>query len=110
MTHSLPIDYISKDDIRLRAKGFLARYHPTGDVPIPIEGIVDRQLKWNLIPVSDLRRLIEIEGCMVSSMTEVRSIICSGTGSGTVWIHPCARNETCHSTSKSAQPAWKLRS
>lgn len=71
MTHSLPIEYLSNRDIQSRANQFLDRHHQTGDIPIPIEEIIELQLKLDIIPVSGLSSLHGTEGFITSDMTEI---------------------------------------
>lgn len=71
MTHSLPIEYLSKTNIQSRANQFLDRYHQTGGIPIPIEEIIELQLKLDIIPVSGLSSLHGTEGFITSDMTEI---------------------------------------
>lgn len=71
MTHSLPIEYLSKTNIQSRANQFLDRYHQTGGIPIPIEEIIELQLKLDIIPVSGLNSLHGTEGFITSDMTEI---------------------------------------
>jgi len=42
--------FISYDDTEEAADGFLAQYHPTGTVPIPIEEIVELRLGITIVP------------------------------------------------------------
>ena len=71
MTHSLPVEYLSNNEIQSRAKHFLDRHHPAGGIPIPIEEIIELQLKWDIIPVPGLRNAHGTEGFITSDMTEI---------------------------------------
>jgi hypothetical protein len=56
------IPYKNYEEIRKIANGFLAEYHPSGGIPVPIEDIVEFQLKLDIIPIPGLRKLIETDG------------------------------------------------
>ena len=53
------LDY---EQIRQRAESFLQRYHPSDEIPVPIEEIVEFQLGLNIIPVPGLRQVLDVEG------------------------------------------------
>jgi hypothetical protein len=54
--------FLKYEDIRTKADQFLAKYHPSGSIPVPIEEIVEFQLGWNIVPIPGLRRVVEVEG------------------------------------------------
>jgi Zn-dependent peptidase ImmA (M78 family) len=56
------IPYKNYEEIRKIATGFLAKYHPSGGIPIPIEEIIEFQLKLNIIPIPGLRNITNIDG------------------------------------------------
>jgi len=59
------------DQLRQSADAFLARYHPSKRVPIPIERIVDFDLGLNIVPVPGLEAAFEIVGFTSSDLTEI---------------------------------------
>ena len=48
--------YLSREDIRVRAEAFLDEYHPSREIPIPIEKIIDVDFGMDIIPTRDLER------------------------------------------------------
>jgi len=56
------IPVYSYKDLRKKADDFLHKHHPSGDIPIPIEEIVEFDFKINIVPVLGLQREFEVEG------------------------------------------------
>ena len=56
------IPRFSYEDLRKKADEFLLRYNPSGDIPVPIEEIVEFDFKINIVPVLGLQREFEVEG------------------------------------------------
>lgn len=56
------VPHLGYEQIRAYADGFLKRYHPEGKIPVPIEKIVEFQLKLDIIPLPGLQDAYEIEG------------------------------------------------
>lgn len=54
--------YHSYEDVRGQADAFLAKHHPAGTIPVPIEEIVEFQLSIDIVPMPDLHTLIETDG------------------------------------------------
>jgi len=50
----LEIPYFSYTDIGKRAQNFLTEYHPSFEIPIPIEEIVDVKLGLDIVPINNL--------------------------------------------------------
>lgn len=50
-------DHWTDDQLRKTAEGYLAKVHPTGELPIPIEDIIDIHEKIDIVPVQGLRDL-----------------------------------------------------
>lgn len=69
------IPFKDYDEIRKVANGFLAKYHPTGAIPVPIESIIDNQLKINIIPMPGLRNITNIEGADAFTYGDRSSIV-----------------------------------
>jgi hypothetical protein len=66
----LNVPYLSYDQIRDEADRFLKRYHQSSDIPVPIEEIIDLQLKIDIIPIPGLKRF-EIDAYITSDMTAI---------------------------------------
>jgi len=52
----------SYEDLRKRADEFLKEHHPSGNIPIPIEEIVEFDFGLNIVPILGLQREFEVEG------------------------------------------------
>jgi len=57
----VPRRYVRPEDLEGAAAGFLRRHHPTPDLPVPIEEIVEFDLGMNVIPLPNLYRDFQIE-------------------------------------------------
>jgi len=53
---------LSYNHLRELAEDFLGRFHPDRHIPLPIEDIVDRRLRMDIIPVRELQKRHGIEG------------------------------------------------
>lgn len=49
-----PVPRLSSDELRRHAREFLAKHHPKGTLPVPIEAIVEFQLGLDIVPVPGL--------------------------------------------------------
>ena len=56
------IPVYSYEDLRKKADDFLREHHLSGAIPVPIEEIVEFDLKINIVPVLGLQREYEVEG------------------------------------------------
>ncbi len=56
------IPVYSYEDLRKKADEFLREHHPSGNIPVPIEEIVEFDFKINIVPVLGLQREFEVEG------------------------------------------------
>jgi hypothetical protein len=56
------IPVYSYEDLRKKADDFLHKHHPSGDIPVPIEEIVEFDFGINIVPVLGLQREFEVEG------------------------------------------------
>ena len=54
--------FLSYEDINSRAESFLATHHPKLKLPVPIEEIVEFNLRMDIFPFPNLRRTFDIEG------------------------------------------------
>ncbi len=62
--------YYSYDDLRRQADKFLAAYHPTGTITVPIEQIVEFQFRIDIVPTAGLHQLLETDGFITSDLRE----------------------------------------
>ena len=68
----LEIGYITNGDIRQRAEDFLAEYHPSGEVPIPILEIVEFDMGIEMFPLPDAQK---IYGFMAALSNDLQTIV-----------------------------------
>jgi hypothetical protein len=62
---------LSYEDLREAADRFLAEHGVAGQVPVPIEEIVEFGLGINIIPLPGLHVSHEIDGFLSADMTEI---------------------------------------
>ena len=58
----LDIPYLTYSDIGKRAQTFLIEYHPSFEIPIPIEKIVDVKLGLDIVPINNLNKDFGLNG------------------------------------------------
>jgi hypothetical protein len=58
--------------LRELADDFLRRYHPTGDLPVPIERIVEFQFELDIVPVPGLKSEFDVDAFITSDLAEIR--------------------------------------
>jgi hypothetical protein len=56
------IPVYSYEDLRKKADKFLQDHHPSSNIPVPIEEIVEFDFEINIVPVLGLQREFEVEG------------------------------------------------
>ena len=61
----------SYEDLRRKADEFLAKHHPAGTIPVPIEEFVEFQLGMDIVPMPGLHTLIETDGFITSDLKEI---------------------------------------
>jgi hypothetical protein len=59
---------------RLRevAASFLKEHHPSGEIPIPIERIIEFRLHLDIVPVPGLKDEFDVDAFVTSDRTEIR--------------------------------------
>ena len=60
MTFDVP--YLSYDNVREYAKTFLEKYHPSPELPIPIEWIIESDLNLHIHSIENLYRIFKQSG------------------------------------------------
>ncbi len=63
--------FLSYDHLRQKADAFLREYHPSRELPVPIERIVDNQFKIDIVPEPGLRDVHEIDAFITSDFAEI---------------------------------------
>lgn len=67
----LDIPYFTYSDIRQRAQTFLAQYHPSLELPVPIEEIVDVKMGINIFPFPRLYKDHGLNGFLSRDRTTI---------------------------------------
>jgi hypothetical protein len=65
------VPHLPYEKIREAAGSFLRTYHPRATIPVPIEDIVEFQLRLDIVPVPGLRHAFEIDGFTTSDGREI---------------------------------------
>ncbi|TSC85792.1 MAG: hypothetical protein G01um10147_1068 [Microgenomates group bacterium Gr01-1014_7] len=68
---SLPIQRLSYKRIGDIASQFLAKYHPSFSLPIPIEEIAESKLNLKIIEEMNLKKDYDIDGFLTSDLTRI---------------------------------------
>ncbi len=71
MLEDFLISWFTYDDLRTHANEFLKKYHPENNLPIPIEEIIEFQLKLNIIPTPGLKNNYDIDGWITSDLSSI---------------------------------------
>jgi hypothetical protein len=58
----VPREYVAPEELEAIAQKFLREHHPTLELPIPIEEIVEFELGLDIVPVPNLFRDFRVEG------------------------------------------------
>ena len=61
----------SYDEIRNHANHFLKQYHPSIEIPVPIEEIAEFQMGLNIVPIPGLLRTFDVDGFTSSDLSNV---------------------------------------
>lgn len=71
MATKLKIPYHSYKDLRGKANAFLAKFNPTGAIPVPIEEIAEFSFELNIVPIPGLQDALEIDGFIASDFKSI---------------------------------------
>jgi hypothetical protein len=71
MAIKLNVPFYSYKDLRRKADEFLAKFNPTGAIPVPIEEIAEFSLELNIIPIPGLQDALEIAGFLASDFRSI---------------------------------------
>jgi hypothetical protein len=71
MAIKLKVPYYSYEQIRNHANAFLAKYNPTGVIPVPIEEIAEFSLHLNIIPIPGIQDSLEVAGFVSSDLLSI---------------------------------------
>jgi Zn-dependent peptidase ImmA (M78 family) len=68
---SISIPYLSDHVLRRAAEAFLAAYHPSREIPVPIEEIVEFRLGIDVVPIPGIHRAYDIDSMLSSDMQQI---------------------------------------
>jgi len=71
MAIKLKVPIYSYKDLRGKADAFLAKYNPTGVIPVPIEEIAEFTLELNIVPIPGLQDALEVCGFIASDFRSI---------------------------------------
>lgn len=63
--------FLSYEKIKGKARSFLHKFHPNGDIPIPIENIIDIKIGIVINPIPGLMNIYETDGFLCSDLKEI---------------------------------------
>lgn len=64
MERGFEVRRLSYADLRVASDHFLTEHHPSGTIPIPIEEIVEFQFGIDIVPIPNLKKSENIDGCL----------------------------------------------
>lgn len=67
----MEIPYLPYPKLRPIADDFLTKYHPSGQLPIPIEPIIDNRFAIDIVPTPGLHRAFDIDAFITSDFSEI---------------------------------------
>jgi len=68
---SIKVKYWRYDDLRNVAQAFLERAHPGGEIPVPIEEIIELRYKLDIVPTPGLKPAFDIDGFISSDLSTI---------------------------------------
>jgi hypothetical protein len=60
-----PVPYLSLEELRRSAEFFLNQYHLSGEIPVPIEEIIEVDLGLEIRPIPKLRQRFGMDGGII---------------------------------------------
>lgn len=67
----LEVPVLSYDDLRRVARDFLGSHHPKGGLPIPIERIIEYELKLDISPEMSLQHICDVDAFIDARCTTI---------------------------------------
>ena len=67
----LDVDFLTYNEIADVAHSFLDQYNKDGEIPVPIEEIIEFELEMDIIPIPNLQRDFDIEGFPSKDFTSI---------------------------------------
>lgn len=71
MLEDLLTSWVSYEEFRKYANEFLNEYHPENNLPIPIDEIIEFQIKLDIIPTPGLKDNYDIDGWLSSDLSSI---------------------------------------
>ena len=71
MENGIEIPIISYEDIRNSADNFLKQYHPSREIPVPIEEIIEFQMGLNIVQIPGLLQAFDVDSFTSSDLTNI---------------------------------------
>lgn len=68
---SLNVPHLTYNQIRSAAEAFLKCYHPSKKIPIPIEPIIEFQMRLDIVPLPGLLEAYNVDGFTSSDLSEI---------------------------------------
>jgi hypothetical protein len=64
--------FLSYDNMRGIADEFMARYHASRDIPVPIEEIVEFKFSMDIVPMPGMHSAFDVDSFISCDLTEIR--------------------------------------
>ena len=71
MNREFEVKRLSYDALRAESERFLAEFHPSGSIPIPIEEIIEFKFNIDIVPIPNLRSSENIDGCLSKDLATI---------------------------------------
>jgi hypothetical protein len=71
MAIQLKVPYRDYKDLRNAADRFLKEYYPDGNIPVPIEKIVDNDFGVNVVPIPGLLECLDTDAFLSSDLVDI---------------------------------------
>lgn len=68
---NLPPTFIRAEEIEQKASAFLAKHHPSLEIPVPVEQILEIQLKFRVVPIPGLMKNLQLDGWFILEKKEL---------------------------------------
>jgi hypothetical protein len=69
---SIVAPYLPIEKLRVIAAEFLKQHHPSGEIPIPIEQIIEFRFGLDIVPVPGLLDEFDVDAYITGDLTEIR--------------------------------------
>lgn len=92
MRYDYEVPRRSYEDLRKAADWFLREHHPGGEIPIPVEEILELKLRKNIVPEPGLQEAFEVDAFTSSDMEDI--IVADFAQKRTIHIWKCSKEES----------------